>query len=149
MLGQFAKLRHVGHRRVVAVASALSGEGKTFSSFHLALSLALERDPAAVREALAGCDTVVRPSVVFGPWHYANVYAPLDVVLVHAIGRLRRTTRWGGARSLRRCRPAQTRRGTRAGESTPGNAVVIAGGLTENPRVSRHRRVPCKSRCSI
>lgn len=31
-------------RRVVAVASALPGEGKTFSSFHLAMSLALERD---------------------------------------------------------------------------------------------------------
>jgi exopolysaccharide/PEP-CTERM locus tyrosine autokinase len=33
-----------GSRRVVAVASALPGEGKTFSSFHLAVSLAMERD---------------------------------------------------------------------------------------------------------
>jgi receptor protein-tyrosine kinase len=34
----------VGARRVIAVASALAGEGKTFSAFNLALSLALERD---------------------------------------------------------------------------------------------------------
>jgi exopolysaccharide/PEP-CTERM locus tyrosine autokinase len=31
-------------RRVIAVASALAGEGKTFSAFNLALSLSMERD---------------------------------------------------------------------------------------------------------
>lgn len=37
-----------GHRRVIAVASALAGEGKTFSAFNLAMSLALERDTNVV-----------------------------------------------------------------------------------------------------
>jgi Mrp family chromosome partitioning ATPase len=35
-------------RRVVAVASALAGEGKTFSAFNLAMNLALERDTHVV-----------------------------------------------------------------------------------------------------
>jgi exopolysaccharide/PEP-CTERM locus tyrosine autokinase len=37
-----------GHRRVIAVASALAGEGKTFSAFNLAMNLALERDTNVV-----------------------------------------------------------------------------------------------------
>jgi len=45
VLAQFTRARGgPGFRRVVAVSSALAGEGKSFSSFHLALSFALERE---------------------------------------------------------------------------------------------------------
>lgn len=45
LLAQMGRTRAAhGGRRVVTVASALPGEGKTFSSFHLAMSFAMERD---------------------------------------------------------------------------------------------------------
>jgi receptor protein-tyrosine kinase len=45
ILAQMGRTKSVGTgRRVVTVASALPGEGKTFSSFHLAMSFAMERD---------------------------------------------------------------------------------------------------------
>lgn len=45
VLSRFARARGApGFRRVVAVSSALAGEGKSFSSFHLAMSLAMERE---------------------------------------------------------------------------------------------------------
>jgi Mrp family chromosome partitioning ATPase len=45
VLAQLGRTRAVSSgRRVIAVASALPGEGKTFSSYHLAMSFAMERD---------------------------------------------------------------------------------------------------------
>lgn len=49
VLSRFTRSRGAsGLRRVVAVSSALAGEGKSFSSFHLAMSFALERESAVL-----------------------------------------------------------------------------------------------------
>lgn len=49
VLGAFARRRgETAQRRVVAVTSALAGEGKSFASLHLAISFALERGLSVV-----------------------------------------------------------------------------------------------------
>lgn len=89
LMAAFPPHSRAAARRVIAVSSALAGEGKTFSAFNLAMSLALERDSNVV---LIDGD-VARPTLtrVFGGEAGPGLLDLLEHVDVPAESALHRT----------------------------------------------------------